>query len=85
MMLPAAKDFDLVARTLLSNARSDGGSSSIIVEHAEFGKSLSDTVLWSPAHPHSDESGNHPVLGRDHLNKAGQMHSYAERKEGSQA
>lgn len=40
-----------------------------------------DELLWSAAHPRSDEPGNHPVLGRDHLIKAGEMRSYADRKE----
>jgi hypothetical protein len=34
---PAAKDFDSVARTLLSNARSDGGDALIIVKRAGSG------------------------------------------------
>jgi len=84
-MLPAAKDFDSVARTLISNARSDGGSSFTIFDLAAVGKPFHDELLRSAAHPHSDESGNHPVLGRDHPNKAGEMHSYAERKEAPQA
>jgi hypothetical protein len=34
--VPAARDFDSVARTLLSNARSDGGTDLIVVRHKEF-------------------------------------------------
>lgn len=31
---PAAKDFDSIAQTLLSNARSDGGDKFIVVKRA---------------------------------------------------
>ena len=34
--LPAAKDFDSIARTLLSNAQSDGGDGYILVNHSQF-------------------------------------------------
>ena len=34
--VPAAKDFDSIARTLLSNAQSDGGDGYILVNHSQF-------------------------------------------------
>lgn len=33
--VPAARDFDSIARTLLSNAQSDGGDAYILVRHAD--------------------------------------------------
>lgn len=35
--VPAARDFDSIARTLLSNARSDGGSDYIVINHQKMG------------------------------------------------
>lgn len=48
-------------------------------------KATGEELLWSAAHPHSDDSGIQPVLGNDHLKKAGEMHSYAERKEATES